>query len=50
MRRGPDHSWQPLPSVAELKTLGAELETLTGQLNTARLDGFLSEALSKRPT
>lgn len=49
MRRAPDHSWQPLPSVAELKTLGTEIESLTAQLNTARLVGFLSEALAKRP-
>jgi hypothetical protein len=46
--RGPDHQWQPLPTVEELSALAKELQLLTDSLNTARLDGFLSEALSKR--
>jgi len=49
LRRGADHTWQPLPTVAELMALGADIQTLTQSLNAARLDGFLSEALSKRP-
>ncbi|MBW8328536.1 MAG: hypothetical protein K0M48_05080 [Thiobacillus sp.] len=47
-RRGNDHSWQPLPTVEELKTLGEEICVLTESLNDARLLGFLAEALAKR--
>ncbi len=46
-RRSPDHKWQPLPTIEELSALAEELQNLTESLNTARLDGFLSEALSK---
>lgn len=46
-RRGNDHSWQPLPTVDELKTLGEEILKLTESLNHARLTGFLAEALVK---
>lgn len=48
-RRGSDHSWQPLPTVEELKSLGEEIGALTNTLNDARLLGFLAEALAKRP-
>lgn len=48
-RRGNDHSWQPLPTVEELKMLGEEISVLTESLNDARLLGFLAEALAKRP-
>ncbi|MDA8257429.1 MAG: hypothetical protein M0Z99_17675 [Betaproteobacteria bacterium] len=48
-RRGVDHSWQPLPTVEELKTLGQKISVLTNTLNDARLTGFLAEALAKRP-
>jgi hypothetical protein len=49
LRRGSDHNWHPLPTVEELQALAKELCHLTEALNTARLDGFLSEALAKRP-
>jgi len=48
IRRATDHTWQPLPTVDELKVLAEELQHLTDTLNTARLHGFLSEALAKR--
>jgi hypothetical protein len=47
MRRMPDHTWHALPTVADLIVLGREIENITAELNTARLDGFLSEALAK---
>jgi hypothetical protein len=47
-RQSSDHSWLPIPTVVELKSLGGEIEVLTNTLNTARLEGFLSEALAKR--
>jgi len=47
-RRGNDHSWQPLPTVEELKALGEEIRILTDSLNDARLMGFLADALAKR--
>jgi hypothetical protein len=48
LRRTNDHSWHPLPTADDLRALARELQTLTDELNTARLDGFLSEALAKR--
>lgn len=48
-RRTNDHSWQPLPTVEELNSLGNDILILTNQLNEARLTGFLAEALAKRP-
>ena len=48
MRRGPDNNWHPVPTVDELKALANQTWLLTDELNTARLDGFLSEALAKR--
>lgn len=48
-RRTNDHSWQPLPTVGELNSLGKDILVLTNQLNEARLMGFLAEALAKRP-
>ena len=48
MRRGQDHNWHPLPTVDELKALANQTWILTDELNTARLDGLLSEALAKR--
>ena len=47
-RRGADHDWQPLPTTSELKNLSAEILDLTSDLNQARLEGFLAEALAKR--
>ena len=49
VQRGTDHSWHPLPNVQELQALAKEIQILTEELNIARLDGFLSDALSKRP-
>ncbi len=49
VRRGADHTWHPLPSVEELSSLANECRILTESINTARLDGFLSEALAKGP-
>lgn len=46
-RRGNDHSLQPLPTVEELRTVGAEILRLTESLNYARLEGFLAQALVK---
>ena len=48
-RRANDHSWQPIPTIDELTSLGKDILALTEQLNEARLFGFLSEALTKRP-
>lgn len=39
---------RPLPTIAELKTLASEIYAHTRHLNSARLEGFLSDALSKR--
>ncbi len=47
-RRGPAHEWLPLPTIEELLALVKEIQELTATLNTARLEGFLSEALTKR--
>lgn len=47
-RRGPAHEWQPLPTIKELFALVKEIQELTATLNAARLEGFLSEALTKR--
>jgi hypothetical protein len=47
-RRGNDHTWQPLPTTEELKSLGEEIRVLTATLNDARLLGFIGEALAKR--
>ncbi len=47
-RRGSNQQWQPLPTKKELLALAKEIQELTMMLNTARLDGFLSEALKKR--
>jgi len=48
VRRNSSHGWQPLPSVEELQNLGTEIAGLANELNHARLEGFLHEALSKR--
>lgn len=47
-RRGPDYKWQPLPTTEELLALAKEIQEITATLNMARLEGFLSEALTKR--
>jgi hypothetical protein len=45
MRRDGNQTWQPIPTVAELRGLGQELLALTSELNQARLEGFIKEAL-----
>jgi len=40
------HEWSPIPKVDELTRLSAELVSLTNELNTARLKGFLAEAIA----
>jgi hypothetical protein len=35
----------PIPTVPELDALAAELEAVTNELNHARLEGFLREAI-----
>ena len=44
-----EHTFRGIPTVAELETVAQTLEQLTSELNTARLDGFLSEALAAKP-
>lgn len=39
---------RPLPTALELRKLGTEIEQLTLQLNSERLEGFLKQALSTR--
>ena len=48
MRKGSDQNWHPLPTPEELKALANEAWILSDELNTARLDGFLSAALAQR--
>ena len=48
MRRGSDQNWYPLPTADELKALANQIWILTDELNSARLEGFLSKALAKR--
>ena len=40
------HEKGPIPSVVELDKLSDEIKSLTQELNIARLDGFLAEALN----
>jgi len=47
-RSGTGQTQLPLPTVADLMAVTEELKELTRTLNSARLDGFLSEALSIR--
>ena len=48
VRRNSAHGWQAIPTVDELSTLAGEIGSLTAELNRARLEGFLHEALSAR--
>lgn len=43
-----DHVWKPIPTIEQLNALSTELEFLTGELNSARLEGFLSPAIAVR--
>ncbi|MBH0191988.1 MAG: hypothetical protein HP492_09585 [Nitrospira sp.] len=47
-RRGGNRRWLPIPSVAELQTLSQELQALAQELNHARLEGFIFEAIVGR--
>jgi hypothetical protein len=47
--RNDDHSWEAVPSAQELEKLANNIHAITQELNTARLHGFLSEALSNKP-
>lgn len=50
VRRGNNHQWLPIPSVPDLQTLSQELLALTQELNIARLEGFILDALTARKT
>ena len=43
-----DRKRKPLPAISDLDSLASELIALRGEINAARLDGFLSEALKAR--
>jgi hypothetical protein len=47
-RRDGNQEWLPLPTVGELHALSQEFLALTHELNHARLEGFIFEALSGR--
>jgi hypothetical protein len=47
-RRGAGQDWQTLPSTTDLVNLAADIMQLTGELNEARLGGFLHEALEQK--
>ena len=46
--RKEDHSWESAPSFDEVKSLSEKIETITKELNTARLEGFIFEAIEKK--
>jgi hypothetical protein len=48
VRRNSTHGWQATPTVEELRSLAEEIASLTAELNHARLEGFLHEALAAR--
>ena len=48
VRRDSSHQWLPTPSIPELQALSKELLALTQELNLARLEGFILEALVAR--
>jgi len=48
MRRDSSHQWLPIPSIPELQALSQELLALTQEINHARLEGFIFEALAAR--
>jgi hypothetical protein len=39
----------PLPAPVELDALANDIATVTGELNTARISGWLADALRARP-
>lgn len=47
-RKGLGDEWRPLPTVEELNGLAEVILQITSQLNEARLEGFLHEALTQK--
>jgi hypothetical protein len=47
MRRNGAKLWLPIPTVEQLQALSRELLELTSQINEARLEGFIREALGR---
>ena len=45
--RDDDHSFRPIPTVAELEKMADELAEAASELNDARMNGFLKEALAE---
>ena len=45
MLRHNDRTFEPIPTVAELEALATTFEAVGQELNIARLEGFLKEAL-----
>lgn len=48
MMRTEDHSWRHLPTLNELEELNLELIRLAAQINVARINGFVREALDAK--
>jgi hypothetical protein len=48
--RDDEHQGQPIPSAVLLNELAEEIHDIAADLNLARLDGFLAEALRARPS
>lgn len=48
MMQRENYEWGPLPTVAQLNALTAEIGDALNELNFARLEGFLAEALAAR--
>jgi hypothetical protein len=48
-RRGEDHSSNPLPIAADVQSLAGDFGTIAAELNDARLNGFLKEAMDAKP-
>src|SRR5689334_9967563 len=46
-RKDTDHRWQTLPTITALEALASQILGLTKELNDARLEGFLADALVK---
>lgn len=49
MVRVDDHTFQPAPTVPELNALVETIEVIIDDLIEARLEGFLAEALERKP-
>jgi len=46
--QGPD--WSPIPKASDLDALAEEMEQLTSEMNHARIEGWLKDALSATPS